>query len=145
MGTSGDIADADEVLRHLGSDVKVVNLVGQTSYMEALGVLQHCKILVASDGGMVYMAAAMGCSTISLWGPGVMERFKPVGDNHVGVRKGYACVPCVNYSRLGEFPTCPYDRMCIKDITADDVFDQYLQLKAQILAVQSKPFNYAAN
>jgi ADP-heptose:LPS heptosyltransferase len=105
-------------------------LVGETTFSEALAVLSKCKILIACDGGLVYMAAAMGCGTISLWGPGVMDRFKPPGENHIGIRKDYFCIPCVNYSRLGEFPPCPYNRRCYMDITAEEIFDQYLSLKA---------------
>ncbi len=84
------------------------------------------------------MAAAMGCSTISIWGPGVMERFKPPGDNHIGLRKDYFCIPCVNYSRLGEFPKCQYNRKCINDISVEEVFDKYLYLKNQRLVRQIK-------
>jgi len=100
--------------------------------MESLAVLRASRILLACDGGIVYMGAAMGCSTISLWGPGVMERFKPPGEEHVGIRKDYFCVPCVNYSRLGEFPGCAYDRRCMKDITVDEVFENYLVLKSRM-------------
>lgn len=132
LGVPTDIPDADEVIQGLNNKNSVTNLVGKTSYGESLGLLHACDILVACDGGIVYMAAAMGCSTLSLWGPGVMERFKPPGENHIGIRKDYPCVPCVNYSRLGEFPNCPYDRKCINDISPNDVFEQYRLLKSQL-------------
>ena len=137
LGAPADIPDARAVLQNLSSKSTVVNLVGQTSFMEAFGILKACKILMACDGGIVYVAAAMGCSTISIWGPGVMARFKPPGDNHVGIRKSYFCVPCVNYSRLGEFPDCPYGRRCITDISAKDVFQEYLLLKTRLLPQQN--------
>jgi len=118
------------VLKHIDANERVISLVGETTFSEALAVLSNCKILIACDGGLVYMAAAMGCGTISLWGPGVMDRFKPPGENHIGIRKDYFCIPCVNYSRLGEFPPCPYNRRCYMDIIAEEIFDQYLSLKA---------------
>ena len=65
-------------------------------------------------------------------GAWVMERFKPPGPMHVGVRKEYPFIPCVNYSRLGEFPKCPYDRKCMNDTTAIEVFRHYTILKAEI-------------
>jgi ADP-heptose:LPS heptosyltransferase len=132
LGASADIPDAQEVVKHVSQKESVINLVGKTDFMEALAILQACKILIACDGGVVYMAAAMGCSTISIWGPGVMDRFKPPGDNHIGIRKDYFCVPCVNYSRLGEFPRCPYDRRCIMDISAEEVFAAYVGLTLQL-------------
>jgi ADP-heptose:LPS heptosyltransferase len=133
VGSPSDLKDAKEVLEKIDSGERIVNLVGRTTFSEVLAVLSICKILIACDGGLVYMAAAMECNTISLWGPGVMDRFKPPGENHIGVRKDYSCVPCVNYSRLGEFPPCPYDRKCLNDITAKDVFDFYIRLKSLIL------------
>jgi ADP-heptose:LPS heptosyltransferase len=129
VGAAQDGQDAHEVLQFLGDTRRVVNLVGKTNFDEALGVLRSCRILIASDGGIVYAAAAMACCTISLWGPGVMDRFKPPGPHHIGIRKNYSCVPCVNYSRLGEFPPCPYDRRCLNDITAAEVLEQFVLLK----------------
>ena len=138
LGAPRDFQDANEVIQHIRHQNGIVNLVGKTDFMEALGILKACKILVASDGGIVYMAAAMGCSTISLWGPGVMERFKPPGDNHIGVRKDYFCVPCINYSRLGEFPDCPYDRKCMTDISENEVYQEYRHLKARLVSKQDR-------
>lgn len=132
LGSPGDVADTEEVLQHLPNQTRVINTVGDPNFIESLAVLRKSKILIACDGGVVYMAAAMGCSTISLWGPGVMDRFKPPGENHVGIRKDYFCVPCVNYSRLGEFPRCAYDRRCLNDITVDEVFEAYTKLKSRL-------------
>jgi ADP-heptose:LPS heptosyltransferase len=129
VGAPADIKDTNEVLEQLNKSKRIINLVGKTNFMEALGVMKFCKILITCDGGIVYIAAAMGCSTISIWGPGVMDRFKPPGSDHIGIQKDYFCIPCVNYSRLGEFPPCPYDRRCINDITPEDVFEKYVELK----------------
>lgn len=127
VGGPGDRPDVDEVLRHVTDLDRVIDLVGKTSLPESLGILASCEMLLACDGGVVYMAAAMGCPTISLWGPGVLERFKPPGERHIGVRKDYPCVPCVTWDRLGEFPRCPYNRKCYQDITAAQVFESYFR------------------
>jgi ADP-heptose:LPS heptosyltransferase len=128
LGIRSDLADAKGVLHYLKDLDRVVNLVGETAFSEVLAVLSFCNVLIACDGGIVYMAAAMGCKTISIWGPGVMERFKPPGPDHIGIRKNYFCIPCVNYNRLGEFPPCPYNRRCYNDITAQEVFEKYRRI-----------------
>jgi ADP-heptose:LPS heptosyltransferase len=130
VGAPGDRADTEEVLRLLGSEARVTDLVGKGSFPVSLSVLAHCRMVVACDGGVVYMGAAMGCDTLSLWGPGVMERFAPPGERHIGYRKDFACIPCVRYDRLGEFPPCPYDRRCYNEMTAAEVFEQYRTLTA---------------
>jgi ADP-heptose:LPS heptosyltransferase len=134
VGEAADVADAEEVLACLSDRRRVVDLVGRTSFMEALGVLRSCRMLIACDGGIVYMGAAMGCATVSLWGPGVMERFKPSGARHVGVRKGFSCIPCVTWERLGKFPGCPYQRRCYNKLTAGEVFEPYVRLKRTLTA-----------
>lgn len=130
LGTSNDEKEAQTVLEYMQNQDRIINFVGKSSFLEALGLLSFCNLLIACDGGAVYMGASVDCSTISLWGPGVMERFKPPGPHHIGVRKNYPCIPCVNYSRLGEFPPCPYNRKCLNDITANEVFEHYLYLRS---------------
>lgn len=129
VGAPGDRPDTDEVLGLLGPEPRVVDLVAQGDLPVSLGVLARCRLLVACDGGVVYMGAAMGCRTLSLWGPGMMERFAPPGPEHIGHRKDFACVPCVGWDRLGEFPPCPYDRRCYNEMTAAEVFEQYRRLR----------------
>lgn len=130
VGAAGDRPDTDEVVRLLGEEPRVVDLVDRSDFAVSLGVLARCRLLVACDGGVVYMGAAMGCDTLSLWGPGVMERFAPPGRGHIGYRLDYACIPCVIFDRLGEFPPCPYGRRCYNDMKASGVFEQYRKLRA---------------
>ena len=132
VGAPSDRDSVDEVLGYLDGDEHIVDLVGRTDVPQVLGLLESCRILVSCDGGLVLMAAAMGCATVSIWGPGVMERYKPPGEQHVGVRKDYACIPCVTWDRLGEFPPCPYNRRCLNDLKATDVFAAYKALKRQL-------------
>ena len=132
LGTKADKAESDLVIRGVKNRDRIIDLVGQGGFLEVLGILKWCRVLVACDGGAVYMGSAMGCGTLSLWGPGVMERFKPPGDLNIGVRKDYACIPCVQYDRLGEFPACPYNRRCYNDLTSGEVFEHYMILKSRI-------------
>ena len=125
VGGAGDRPDADNVLYAIANQERIIDLVGKLDFTHSLAILKRCEVLLACDGGVVYMAAAMGCPTISLWGPGVMERFKPPGESHIGVRKNYACIPCVTWNRLGEFPRCPYNRKCYNDVSADEVLEHY--------------------
>ena len=44
LGASADIPDAQKVLKHVSQKESVINLVGKTDFMEALAILQACKI-----------------------------------------------------------------------------------------------------
>jgi ADP-heptose:LPS heptosyltransferase len=134
MGRPGDREDAGEVVRRLPDKDRVLNLVGRTSLPVSLAILKRSRALLACDGGILYMAAAVKCPSLSLWGPGVMERFKPPGEIHVGIRKEHPCIPCVTWDRLGEFPQCPYNRKCYSDISVRDIESAYGSLACDIVS-----------
>lgn len=134
LGSAEDIENTEEVVRGLANVQRVTNLVAKTTLTESLAILESCRILVACDGGIIHMASAVGCRTVSLWGPSVMQRFKPVGDEHIGIRSDFPCVPCVTRERLGEFPGCPYERRCLTDIEVAQVMRAYLLQKHRLQA-----------
>lgn len=139
VGSAVDLECTEEVIGGIADTDRVANLVAKTTVPETLAVLAACRILIACDGGIVHMAAASGCSTISLWGPSVMQRFKPAGPTHLGIKSDHPCVPCVTRERLGEFPGCPYARRCLVDIKAPRVLDAYLLEKRRLESTLSAP------
>ena len=138
LGSAGDVENTNVVLGGLRNAQGVTNLVAQTPLADTLAILSLCRVLLACDGGIVHMAAAAGCGTVSLWGPSDMHRFKPPGEEHVGVRSDYACVPCMTRERLGEFPGCPYARRCLNDLGVASVMSAYLVQKRQIETLRTK-------
>ena len=46
-----------------------INLVGQTDLMMLMGVLSHCRALVANDSGALHLAAALGVPVVGIYGP----------------------------------------------------------------------------
>ena len=79
--------------RDAARDVRGINLVGQTDLMMLIGVLSHCRALVANDSGALHLAAALGVSVTGIYGP-TDERYSTplmssqgsatTGDGHFG-------------------------------------------------------------
>lgn len=46
-----------------------VNLLGKTSIRESLGALTHLERMIGADTGLMHMAAAVGCPTVTVFGP----------------------------------------------------------------------------
>ena len=93
--------------------VRVRNLVGQTSLLEAAGVLRSCTCLVSNDTSIGHIAAAVGKPVLTVLSardfPG---SWLPDGPN-VGVRRRVDCEVC--YRR-----TCP-TMHCIRSIEVSAV------------------------
>ena len=49
--------------------VPCLNLVGKTTLRETMGVLASARIAIGSDTGVMHLAAAVGCPTVTVFGP----------------------------------------------------------------------------
>jgi lipopolysaccharide heptosyltransferase II len=97
-----------------------LNLAGETSLIQTAAVLNNARILVAGDSGVMHLAAAVGCPTVALFGPGIVEKWAPRTPATRVVNLDLACSPC---TRFGTTPKCPYNERCMRDISVDMVWD----------------------
>jgi ADP-heptose:LPS heptosyltransferase len=90
LGTTGEAQEAAEVSRLLGS--RAVNLVGRTSLGELGAVLERSAVLLANDGGVAHLAAAVGTPAITVFGPSNDRAWRPLMGRVVAL--DLACRPC---------------------------------------------------
>jgi len=63
--------------------------------MQALcALLLQADVLVATDTGVLHLAAALQRPTVSFWGPSASWRSGPLGERHCFVESNPACGPC---------------------------------------------------
>ncbi len=93
----------------------VLNMAGKTNLKELAYLYSNCDLLISTDSGPMHIAAAMGCSTIALFGPTAPWRTGPYGKGHVIIRDEIACSPCFKKK-------CNH-RTCMINISVDRVFD----------------------
>ncbi len=91
------------------------NFAGRTGLRELAYLYGRCRVLVTTDTGPMHMAAAMGCSVVSLFGPTSPLRTGPYGTGHRVMTSGAACSPCFKKS-------CD-QWSCMRDITVDSVYE----------------------
>lgn len=58
-----------------------VNLAGQTGLLEAAAVLARATAFVGNDSGLGHLASAVSIPTLTLFGPGQPERYRPWGEH----------------------------------------------------------------
>jgi lipopolysaccharide heptosyltransferase II len=114
VGGKDDVSGGDRII----AGTYGLNLAGKTSLTETAAVIEKSLILVSGDTGILHVAVGLGKPTVSLFGPGMAQKWAPHGDRHIVINKGLHCSPC---TKFGYTPKCPVKAKCMSDITADEV------------------------
>ncbi len=83
------------------------------------------------------MGAGLSVPTVSLFGPGIANKWAPPGEQHIVINHKLPCSPC---TRFGTTPPCPIGAKCIQDISVGEVFTA----AQEILALQQGSLGFNA-
>lgn len=103
-----------------GLPSRVINLAGLTSLRELTALIKLCDVLLTNDSGPMHIAAAVGTPLVALFGSTSEIVTGPYRTGKV-IHKHVECSPC--YQR-----TCPIDFKCMKQIEADEVYNEILHV-----------------
>ncbi len=88
-----------------------VDLAGQMSLQETGALLSVCSVLISNDSALVFLASAVGCPTLVIYGPELSCVASPLGDSHISLEADMPCRPCFPKPRCSE-PEC-MDRISV--------------------------------
>jgi heptosyltransferase III len=94
------------------------NWIGKTSLPLLAGVMEHAKLFVGNDGGLLHLAAALDVPTVSVWGPTSPGKWGPKGSIHRQIRKVERCDGCIYWDYR---ETCRHDHVCMKAVEVAEV------------------------
>lgn len=99
--------------------VPFLNSTGQLSLMHTAALLQHCRLLLCNDSGLMHMATALKVPVVSIFGPTVQEfGFYPFQSHSQVISHPLSCRPC---STKGS-KNCPKGHHnCMQYITSEQV------------------------
>jgi heptosyltransferase-3 len=60
-----------------GLSLPCLDLAGRTSLLETAALLSHMRLFIGNDSGPGHLAAAVGIPTLTLFGPGEPQRYRP--------------------------------------------------------------------
>ncbi|NLF24738.1 MAG: glycosyltransferase family 9 protein [Deltaproteobacteria bacterium] len=104
--------------RELAAGSGILNLVGETSLTELVGVLKGASAAIGPDSGPGHVAAALGVPYLALIGPTAAVRVAPYGSEELVVESHQLCAPC--YQRR-----CPgMQERCMREIRAEMVWEK---------------------
>ena len=72
-----------------------LSIAGQTSLMELAALLKTADLLLACDTGPLHIADAVGCRTLSLWGPTQPDVYGPLTAGHEFIITPHQCRRCL--------------------------------------------------
>jgi len=78
LGGPNDVQRSEEILQ--GANLPTYNLCGTTSLLETARCLAGAKAFVGNDSGVGHMAAALSIPTLTVFGEGEPNRYRPWGD-----------------------------------------------------------------
>jgi heptosyltransferase-2 len=116
VGAAADRGTARAIESSLPAGTRVVDLVGQTTLAQLVGVIARCAAFVSNDSGAMHVAAALGVPLTAIFGP-TDERVTSPGGRADAIdllAQDVFCRPCL----LRE---CPIDHRCMKRIDVDTV------------------------
>lgn len=102
-------------LAKLIQDIQPINLSGRLQLRQTAAIIEQASIYIASDGGMMHIASAVGTATVGLFGPGYSDVFHPVGSHVRSINHFFACSPCSQQRCIRPNDTC------MMAITSDEV------------------------
>ncbi len=105
---SEDENDVAENVRCL-SGRNLINAAGKTSLEDAVALLAASDVFVSNDMGLAHIAAAVGTSTLVIFGPTNPETTRPFSDVAEVIRVPVECSPCM-------LRDCPIDHRCMTAI-----------------------------
>lgn len=78
----------------------VINLAGKTKLREAMALINHCRLFISNDSGLMHVAAALGVPVLAIFGSTDPVATGPWSTAARVVRVSLPCSPCKK-------PQCP--------------------------------------
>ena len=103
----------------------ILNLCGKTDLNETMYVISKARIVLAIDGAIGHIAAALGKELVSFFGPGNYQDVCPINTRGYIVSKILECNPCYE---TPNYYSCPFDRTCIDLTNTSIIYDSIKEI-----------------
>jgi len=113
IGSNKDKSVVDKVIKQMKESA--YNFCGKTTLPQLGALIQKTNLFLSADSGPAHLSAALGVSTLVLFGPTSEAITSPKGSKVQIIRKNIDCqIPCYKIN-------CK-DNICMKDINVEEVF-----------------------
>ncbi len=113
----------------------LLNLSGRLDYRRLAGLFARARLFITHDSGPLHIAAAMGCPTVSIFGPETPAGYAPLGPKHKALYLGLPCSPCIDTLKGKELNCVRAGNDCVTGITPEMV----LKAAKEVLSGEVEP------
>lgn len=124
VGTENERSEAAEVAARVGRPI--IDLVGKTSIGELGAVLERAACLIANDGGVAHLSAAVGTPVAAIFGPSNDRAWRPLVGRVIAT--DLPCRPCFYRDFSRGLPGGCATRECLAQISPGSVATVALDL-----------------
>lgn len=93
LGSKGE-QEKTVAARVVAGTIPWLDGVGRWTIRESLAILRRCDLVLSGDTGIMHMAASLGVSTVSIFGPTSPERLAPFYAGGLCAKPAASCHPC---------------------------------------------------
>ena len=120
VALTGSAADGP-LVRYIAREAGVpcLDLAGKLSLLELAALIHRLNVYLTVDSGPGHMAAALGTTLVTLWGPAIFEQTVPLSPGNPPriLYHRVACAPCYGTPLM---KSCK-DNICMKEIQIEEV------------------------
>ncbi|MBI4063997.1 MAG: lipopolysaccharide heptosyltransferase II [Elusimicrobia bacterium] len=114
----------------------VFNLAEQTNLAQLFALLKKCRLVIGGDSGPLYLAAALGTPTLTLFGPSDPRLVAPSGERQRYLWKQVSCAPCYTPQTIydqsrwrdREFICWTKTHACMEELTVNEAAEAALEM-----------------
>ena len=119
-GSPAEKKRADEIRKEF--EEGVFNFAGKTTIGIYAAILNECRLFIGPDSAGLHIAAAVGTSTVGIFGPSSIAAWAPKGKRHSIVYKDCECLSCsqkgCNDKGLSK---------CLEELTVEEISEKVVE------------------
>ncbi|MEW6620868.1 MAG: glycosyltransferase family 9 protein [bacterium] len=119
-GASNDIERGNRILSLVNSRSKdIISIIGKTTLYQLTSIIAKSDLFIGHDSGPMHLACAVKTPLIALFGPGVVELWRPYLKESIVIQSNVQCRGC---NKIGHFYNCK-ENVCMSQISVEQVLN----------------------
>ena len=107
--------EEESVLESLVIDSRVKNLSNKTTIPQLAYLIKGAEVVITNDSASLHLASSVNTPTVAIFGPTSSDKYGPLSDSSVILKRSYLCSPC-------ERAQCLFsDKRCLSSIKPEYV------------------------
>lgn len=113
----------ESILLKVKNKDRIINVGGKTNLMELFALVKQVSLLISVDGSLPHIAAALDVPSITLYGPGYPEIWRPWNNNAKYLINDEVCTRCRQHFCIWSYLNKEREFECMKSVKLAQVLN----------------------